>query len=306
MWDPLLGPTIATVLGPEMSATRADGAGTTTVRPFAGTSAFDHVQVLAKTGGSGVWIADLTARSLKARPGDLISVQFGGKRPVELWVSGIYRALVLQPQTDYWQAWDSSIYPPCSDCSAPPPFVLADQTSLARLFEQLGVRSATYSWQAPLHARGPLTLDQARSLARFELEFEADAHSPTSEFRCCGNFAVFARCRTGYAELRCTPWRRLRNSASSGTLRPITLGSHQLATSISAAMPFVVSEVAGRVSGLEGSGQVLEVAAALVALSVIAAAGAFANAVRRVEALLRQRRPPWNRSLQASLGGLRD
>jgi putative ABC transport system permease protein len=254
MWDPLLGPTIASVLGPEMSAAPADGStDATSVRLFAGTGALDQVRVLARAGGSGVWIADLTAEALKVRPGDVISVRYGEEGPVQLRVAGIYRALVLQPRTGFWQAWASSIYPTCSDCPVPLPFVLVDEESLAGLFKELGVRSATYSWQAPLRVGGPLTLDQARSLARFEGAFKGDAHHPISDFRCCGSFAV---------------------------------GSHQLTTSISAAMPFVVSEIEGRVAGLQGPGRVLEAAAVLVAVSVIAVAGAFAIAARRVEALL--------------------
>lgn len=145
MWDPLLGPTIATVLGPEMSASpEARPAENTSVRLFAGTDVLHQIRVIAQGEESGVWIADLTAKALKVGLGDHLSVRFG-ERSVELRVAGIYRALVLQPQTGYWQGWQASIYPTCpSDCPVPPPFVLVDQQSLPPLFKQLGVESARW------------------------------------------------------------------------------------------------------------------------------------------------------------------
>jgi putative ABC transport system permease protein len=254
MWHPLLGPVISSVLGPDVSASPATGANAVApIRLFAGTDALDHIRAIAESSEPGVWLADLTAHVLKVRPGDRIAIRYEGRPPVQLPIAGIYRALVSEPQTGYWQAWESEIYPTCPtfpDCPLPTPFALVDEDTLTRSFGELGILSAAYAWQTPLQTDGPLTIDQARSLATFAERFEQDA-TQQGDLRCCG-------------------------SSSSG--------SYSMTVRIASSMPDVVRSVERDVAAIQGPGRVLLAAGILVALIVIAAAGAFALTARSVEA----------------------
>jgi hypothetical protein len=255
MWHPLLGPVISSVLGPDVSASPATAANPIApIRLFAGTDALDHIRAVAESSKPGVWLADLTAHVLKVRPGDRISIRYEGQPPVQLPVAGIYRALVSQPPTGYWQAWASEIYPACPtypNCPLPTPFALVDEHTLTRSFGKLGILSATYAWQAPLQTNGPLTMDQARSLATFAERFEQDATQQRALYLCCGGS---------------------------------TSGSYSVTVRIASSMPDVVRSVERDVAALQGPGRVLQAAGILVALTVIAAAGAFALMARKVEA----------------------
>jgi putative ABC transport system permease protein len=255
MWHPLLGPVTSSVLGPDVSATSDSGPNThAPIRLFAGTDALDHIRAITDSSEPGVWLADLTADVLKVRPGDRISIGYEGKPAVQLPVAGIYHALVSEPQTGYWQAWASEIYPACPtfpECPLPTPFAVLDEETLTRSFGELGILSATYAWQTPLRTDAPLTMDQARSLARFAERFEQDATQHHTSYLCCG-------------------------SSSSG--------SYSVNVRIASSMPDVVRTAGRDVAAIQGPGRVLQAAGILVALTVIAAAGAFALTARRVEA----------------------
>ena len=259
MFHPLLGPTVATVLGPEMTAFPAGrpDAGSP-VALFAGTAALDHVQVIDQVAGSGVWVADQTAQALHLGPGNRLGIRSEAEPPVELRIIGTYRALSAQPTSGYWQAWYSRIYPACAtgDCPAPVPFVILSPSALLRIFDELAVRSATYVWQAPLRS-GPITWDKARSISKFEEGFTQIAASPAGAFRCCGSVFGVTRHRT---------------------------------TSMSVGMPRVVWEIRRSVGGLAAPGRVLQAAGVAVALTVIGAAGLFGLSARRVEAQLQYSR----------------
>jgi hypothetical protein len=255
MWHPLLGPVTSSVLGPDVSATSDTGPNTVApIRLFAGTDALDHVRPIAESSEPGVWLAHVTADVLKARPGDRIAIGYEGKPPVQLPVAGIYHALVSEPQTGYWQAWASEIYPACPtfpECPLPTPFAVVDEETLTRSFGELGILSATYAWQTPLQTDAPLTMDQARSLATFAERFEQDAIRERARYLCCG-----------------------------GT----SSGSYSVNVRIASSMPDVVRTAERDVAAIQGPGRVLQAAGILVALTVIAAAGAFALTARRVEA----------------------
>jgi putative ABC transport system permease protein len=255
MWHPLLGPVTSSVLGPDISASSDTGANTLApIRLFAGTDALDHIRPIAESSEPGVWLADVTADVLKVRPGDRIAIGYDGKPPVHLPVAGIYHALVSEPQTGYWQAWASEIYPACPtfpDCPLPTPFAVVDEETLTRSFSDLGIHSATYSWQTPLQADAALTMYQARSLATFAERFQQDATRQGARYLCCGG-------------------------SSSG--------SYSINVRIASSMPDVVRSVERDVAAIQGPGRVLLAAGILVALIVIAAAGAFALTARSVEA----------------------
>src|SRR5439155_20684603 len=231
MTHPLLGRTIESVLSPEVAIASAQDPTRLSSGPiFAGTDALDHVHELAKDASTlgGVWLADIAASTLKVHPGDTVSIRYG-RQAVELPVAGVYRALIFLPRTGYWQPWDDDIYPSCptSDCPVPPPFVLIDQRGVETLFRRLGIRGANYAWQAPFRAGVPLTLDAARSLADFELEFEAELHSPGSPFPCC---------------------------------ETVLGGRVPLSARLAGGMPAVVTAVKRDTAGLDGAGRGLQAA----------------------------------------------
>src|SRR5207248_6109086 len=107
-------------------------------------------------------------------------------------VAGIYKALASLPRAAYWQAWEAETYPTCpaADCPVPTPFAILDRGQLDRLFGRLRIRSASYGWQAPLRGDGTMTLDQARSLARFEDRFDEASGRSGSDLPCCQGFTV--------------------------------------------------------------------------------------------------------------------
>jgi putative ABC transport system permease protein len=255
MRHPLLGPVVSSVLGPDVSASPASGANRRApIRLFAETDVLDHIGAIEESSEPGVWLADVTAHVLKVRSGDRIAIGYEGRPPVQLPVAGIYRALVSEPQTGYWQAWASQIYPACPtfpNCPLPTPFAVVGEDTLTRSFGTLGILSATYAWQAPLQSNGPLTMDQARSLATFAERFEHDATQQRARYLCCGG-------------------------SSSG--------SYSVTARIASSMPDVVRSVERDMAAIQGPGRVLQAAGILVALIVIAAAGAFALTARRVEA----------------------
>ncbi|MFN2543196.1 MAG: FtsX-like permease family protein [Actinomycetota bacterium] len=250
MWHPLLGPTVTNVLGPRATAFSESGAPEgSEVTLFAGTGATREVRVAEPGNGSGVWIAIATARRLHVHVGDSLDLTYQGLR-VSIPVSGVYRALA---PTGYWVSWYASTHGLCDLCRPPPPLALLGVRQIAGVFERLGVRAATYSWQAPIRADATFTLDDARSLAAFEERFVGGTGRPNSFFQCCRGFLV---------------------------------GSHERDGEVFVGMPRAVTEVRQAAAGLEGSGKVLQAAGVLVALTVVGAAGAFNVSARKVEAQL--------------------
>ena len=106
--EPLLGPTVASVMSPTLSIGAPGASATVPGRLFAGTDALDHVHILSGDGSSGVWLPDLTAEGLGAGPGDTVTVEFTdqfGSSHARVQVAGVYRALVNEPEAPYWHPW---------------------------------------------------------------------------------------------------------------------------------------------------------------------------------------------------------
>src|SRR6266545_3638545 len=225
--ESLLGPTVAGMLGPEVSiSVPARRPITAPGRLFAAEGAFRHVRLLEGGGGQGVWLSDLTASELGVKPGAEISLSFQGMRPVRVTVAAIYRALYVEPPTAFWHSWDPDIYKRCQDCDPPPPFVLLSPHEFSRLSMGTGSPTATFSWQAPIVPGRPLTLDDALALERFTNRLQAEIADPTNALS-----RIFPCCH----------------------------------------------------AALEQPGRLLQIAAIIVALVVLGAAGAFAAAARKVE-----------------------
>jgi putative ABC transport system permease protein len=252
--EPLYGPTVAGILGPEVSISipehrllSAPG------RLFAATGAFRHVRLLEGGGGRGVWISDLTASQLGVKPGARISFSFQGMPPVKVTVGAIYRALYVEPRTAYWHWWDSDIYQRCQVCDPPPPFVLLTPHQFTQISMGMGSPTATLSWQAPVAPGRTLTLDDALALEQFTNRFRAEISDPTSAL---GD--IFPCCHA-----------------------PLFAG--QVTTSLSSSIANVIANAEAKIATLEQPGRLLQIAGIIVAFVVLSAAGAFAAAARKVE-----------------------
>ena len=121
----------------------------------------------AGTGGSGVWISDLEAgrQNVRARgPG-------GGGRCSDIdrrGVPGSRRYRLRAELPSYWCSWSSLILPSLE--TRPPPFLIADEPTMARLATGLAVQAAAKTtvlqntarptWYSPVPA-GQLTLAEA-------------------------------------------------------------------------------------------------------------------------------------------------
>ncbi|HEV8420776.1 MAG TPA: hypothetical protein VGR13_05420, partial [Actinomycetota bacterium] len=251
--ESLLGPTVAGMLGPEVSiSVPARRPITAPGRLFAAEGAFHHVRLLEGGGGQGVWLSDLTASELGVKPGAEISLSFQGMRPVRVTVAAIYRALYVESPTAFWHSWDPDIYKRCQDCDPPPPFVLLSPHEFSRLSMGTGSPTATFSWQAPIVPGRPLTLDDALALERFTNRFQAEITDPTNTLS------------------RIFPY-------------PAPLFAGQVTTSLSSSIDNVIADAEGKIAALEQPGRLLQIAAIIVALVVLGAAGAFAAAARKVE-----------------------
>jgi putative ABC transport system permease protein len=202
--------------------------------------------------GNGVWIADTIAERLGLEPGDTIRVRLPNRpRRVEVAVDGIYQALWKSRETTpYWRSLYGQIYPRMVDFPPPPTFLVASEALFKRLTRGLGQNHAQYRWEFPVDGDG-LTMPQAEALEQRLERFQNEISNPDSKL----GHALF-------------PQRMYRRIAYDS------------------AMSTVVASAKQTVSGIQAPVELLSTAGSLVAIAVIAAAGAFAMARRRVEATL--------------------
>jgi putative ABC transport system permease protein len=142
---------------------------------LARTDVLDHVKVLERTGGPGVWVSDATARIARIAPGGTLKLTFSerreGDRTVAVRVKGIYRALDATTPGPYWVHFQREIFPPGVD---PPPPVRQVLTSRAQFKRIVRALSSHQSGSGPPVttmaelAVDPhdLTIARARTLSR--------------------------------------------------------------------------------------------------------------------------------------------
>ena len=212
------------------------------------TDALANVTKVAGSGNDGVWIADVTARQLGAAPGQTVQVAIGDATS-SVRVAGIYRYLVRDRPREYWAPAREFIFRGSSEDAEPPALVIAPREEFLRLskdFTDVGL----VQWNYPIRAEG-LSLPQARAGA------------------------------TDLTEVI----RRHLTSEDSTIYRALATdgGFFGGERSRSTAMPSVVEAAARRVQSLQGPVDVLSIAALLVALVVMGAAGFYLVQRRRVE-----------------------
>ncbi|HEX6262731.1 MAG TPA: FtsX-like permease family protein [Actinomycetota bacterium] len=251
--DPRLGSVVEGILSPEIEAAAQNGSRSRTAKLMFRTDGARHVRILEGE-AEGVLIPELLARGLRAGPGASIDVRYQGGPPVRMTVGGVYETLYTTPRTGFWRSWSEEIWP-CIGCDPPPQPILVDRPQLLGAMSTLGVESAVFAWDAPLRVGG-LTAPDAEGVARTFSAFLAEATgvpgapSEGAEILLCCGF-------------RFEPFRTR--------------------TSLTSAMPAVLTIVDRRMIALEGPVRVLRLAGVLVAVVTVAAAGAFATAARRRE-----------------------
>lgn len=141
------------------------GGSTTPVTLFSRAGALDHLTVLRRTPGRGLWFSDLAAARLGLTLGDRVTV--GGQTAR---VVGLYRDLngpgFGHGVPRYWCSWSALILVTLE--SRPPPLVFTDDATLVRLGQASVQRgggprhdAVSATWYAPIHPQH-LTLAQAR------------------------------------------------------------------------------------------------------------------------------------------------
>ncbi len=237
------------------------------VRLLSRTDALQHVELLAgQPTNEGVWLSDNRAEQLGVGLGDSLTLSLQGSgfagtgrrvRTTEVEIAGIYRALWNEPETPFWRGLYEQIYPPNPDALPPPTFLLMSEPTYRDVTAELRAYATDVEWEFPL-ADASLTLDGAKDLASDFRELEtqlAERSTPQTKVVDCG----LLRCATA------------------------TL------------LPTVIGEAEEEVSALRGPADLLATAGTLVALAVVAAAGAFLVARRRNEVVLLHARgmSPW-------------
>jgi putative ABC transport system permease protein len=233
------------------------------VRVLARTDALDHVQKL-RGGGSGAWISDAWSKELGVEPGDTIVLTnrttFANQlRQTTVRIAGVYRGLYHEPETPYWRNLHKEIYPASAIVSPPPTFLIVDRPDAVRIGRTLGPERTELHWEFPLDTAG-LTVPEAKRIQSQLQTAQAQLTSSRASrvFNCMGQFFG---------------------------------GGCETITSLDTAVAAADQEV----SALRGPADLLSTAGTLVALAVVAAAGAFLVARRRTEAMLLHTRgmSPW-------------
>ena len=250
---PHVGPIVASTLGPPVVVSTPDGSRSREVRPLVGDEAVAHVQRVAGEGDSGVWMPQLAAEALGVGPGDAIVVS-EDQRDVTLTVDGVYRDIFREPGDGYWRPWNDEIVLYCEDCPPPPQPLIVDPPVFDELVSTLRLQRGGVAWQAAVEP--DLTFDDA-----VEIDRALDAVADTVVDASSHPGRLFQRCYTGFCGRVNGP-------------------------SFSSSMGDVLSQAQRRLAAVESPAELLRVAGLLVALVVVAAAGAFAMSARRVEASL--------------------
>jgi putative ABC transport system permease protein len=153
---PGMGPATVTLLGGEASVSSSSGR-EAPARVVHRTLAYENVTVVEE-GGPGVWLADITADSLRVEPGDEIML----RTPTgvqEARVGTIYRNIRDDPR-EFWSTLTDFIYKQPEADAPPAPFVLADPG-----FVIAADRTAQIRWNVPLSS-GELDPETAKGVAR--------------------------------------------------------------------------------------------------------------------------------------------
>jgi putative ABC transport system permease protein len=248
--SPYLGDPLESALGPVTPISVAGEHERRDTRLFMGEQAADHVVILEGSARDGILVPDLISDALDITPGEEIVIGSPDGGTATLPVGGIYRSLYKGGASGYWRPWNDALVLYCGNCAPPPQAVIVPKDRFADAARAIGLDHAAYAWQAPL-LRDP-TLQEAEDAARFTSRISEEIDDRSLLDRCFISF--FCSVRSG----------------------PVWESS----------MDDVVRDVHGRLVAIDGPARLLRIAGMLVALVVVAGAGAFVMAARRVESNL--------------------
>ncbi len=248
--SPYLGDALESALGPVSPISVAGEQERRDTRLFTGEQALEHVEILEGSARDGVMVPDLISDALDITPGEQIVIGSPDDGTVTLPVGGIYRSLYKGGASGYWRPWNDALVLYCGNCAPPPQALIVPKERFAEAARAIGLDHAAYAWQAPVLR--DLTLQEAEDAALITSRISEEIDDRALLDRC---FIAFFCGR------------------SNGPV----WGS---------AMDDVVRDVHGRLVAIDGPARLLRIAGMLVALVVVAGAGAFAMAARRIESNL--------------------
>jgi hypothetical protein len=247
--SPYLGDPLESALGSVTPIRVAGEQERRETRLFMGEQAPEQVEILEGS-SDGVLVPDLISDALDITPGDRIVIGSPDDGTVTLPVGGIYRSLYKGGASGYWRPWNDALVLYCGNCAPPPQAVIVPKERFADTARAIGLDHAAYAWQAPVLR--DLTLQEAEDAERITSRISEEI----------GDRALLERC---FVTFFC--------NRSNGP-------------AWESAMDDVVRDVHGRLVAIDGPARLLRIAGMLVALVVVAGAGAFVMAARRIESNL--------------------
>lgn len=262
---PGLRPVITTIVGDTVTleAPRSDGG--VTGRIITRTDALQHVEVIAGGGESGVWISDFQADRLHIGVGDRLTMVGRFRGHLSARIAGVYKALAATPVTDYWRPLYSLIYSGTGD-AVPPPFVIAPP----RLFSRIGPATARWGFGRFMWTE-----------ARWEYRLNSDEVSVADARSLASSIDEVAReiAAAGRPERRASRGLDATNDSQS----PFDVFRFANTNTV---LPDLIENSEETIEGIRLPVLLMSVAASLVALAMIGAAGGFSVRRRRTETIL--------------------
>jgi putative ABC transport system permease protein len=248
--SPYLDDPVESGLGKVVPVSVLGGSESRDTRLFTGEDVLSNVEIVEGAAGAGVLVPDLVSDALGISPGDEIVIGSPDDGTVTLPVDAIYRSLYRGGASGYWRPWYDELVLYCGNCAPPPQPVILPGERFVDAAHAIGLDHVGYAWQAPVGRE--LTLEEAEDAARIASNISTQIDDRPLLNQCFLSF--FCSFRSG------PEW-----------------GS---------SIDDVVNDVHRRLVALEGPARLLRLAGTLVAFVVVAGAGAFAMAARRVESNL--------------------
>ncbi len=242
-----IGDPITALVGPNRPVTAEGAEGAPPVRIISRSQADEHVEI-SSGDASGALLADTAAEELGGiGPGDEI---FVGAASEPLEITGIYQALATAPFDPYWVNFGGLIFPGPNADAIPPPLLILPEDPFFDLASELGL-NGNYFWEYPLE--GEMTLTEAEDLATYMQIIDRGVND---------------------------------NEEIGEELEQEIAAEFATNSLVTATFPAIVNDAKDTIAALEGPVLVLSLAGRLVALAVIAAAGAYLIVSRKTEAQL--------------------